>query len=544
MRGANGPLGWRENEGFTSRPFGAPSLARWQSTRASSSRPSLTQPRTTKEPSAPMSINTINVHQDTLEYTSEGLRSPAGAGLPLTVGSHNVVRITRPQRLRFLRPELSGFQFNSSFPTPSVLLLLLVPEFREQFRLAAGRQPHLQVIGHTDATGSDSANKEVSERRAKAVLALLTADTAAFTAVRKEEDWGIAEAQVMLRVLRCDAGPPDGDIGRLTRRATEVFQHQFNAGMFHRHLDIDAAPVPLTKELDDPTLDALSDAFVLSLSPNIDPSQLHPTHPLVGCSEFNPRDDDSPSQNRRVSLALYPSLPIHHERAPCKLEDHTACPVQQDKGPSCLWYREHFIDEKTATTARYFDLRWLFVDQTRVILSALTTAPEGTAVAFQVFRSPEISELDQLSLASMKEPLSPPLPGIVQNGVAHCEWLFGDEEAEHLDHHNWPIPLSFDEALNGGFFASPPKARVPFFAVGEGDELALSHPPLHDASRAICHESHTHDESHYLWVTDAFGRVEHLLFEERTARATSRALGTAPHAASFHPSIEPTREQG
>lgn len=378
-----------------------------------------------------LSTREIKVHQDELEYTSKGLRTPLDNPLQLTVGSHNVVRIMRAERVRLLEPGINGFAFNSSFPTPGVLQLLLVPELRAPLEaaLVEGDQ-FVRVFGHTDATGDEAANKVVSERRAHSVLALLTGDVEAFATVAHDEGWGLDEAQVMLRALRCDPGPADGDTGPLTARALEVFQNQFNTGMFHRHLDSENPPtIPVTAELDQPTLDALIDAFVSTLSPHIDPSRLHPTHPTAGCSEFN-RFGTDPRRNRRVSLALYPSLPPHHDKAPCTDGDHTACPAQEGEQLACYWYTEHFIERNEASlTQRHFDLRWLFVDETRVLLTALTTVEDGSSVEFQVYRSPEISELEELSIDDLGEPLSEPIVGTVLNGVAYCEWTFGEEEA-------------------------------------------------------------------------------------------------------------------
>ena len=377
-----------------------------------------------------MSTREIRVHMDELEYTAQGLRTPADSPISLTVGSHNVVRVTRPKRVRFLEPGINGFAFNSSFPTPGVLQLFLVPELRSQLEAAlVDGCEFVRVFGHADATGDEGANKVVSERRAHAVLALLTADVETFAGLAEQEGWGLGEAQVMLRALRCDPGPADGEMGRLTARAIEVFQHQFNAGMFHRHLGHDSPPeIAVTSRLDQPTLDALLDAFVSVISPRIEPSRLHPTHPLAGCSEFNTFGSDA-RQNRRVSLALYPTLPAHHDKAPCKTGDHTVCPVQPQYDPSCFWYREHFIERDEASVEqRHFDLRWLFLDEARVMLSALTTAEDGSSVEFRVFRSPEVSELEDLSLDELGDPLSDPIEGQVLGGVAYCVWTLGPEE--------------------------------------------------------------------------------------------------------------------
>ena len=477
----------------------------------------------------------IEVHQDELEYTAEGLRTSPSTPIQLTVGSHNVVRIIRPKRIRVLEPGINGFAFNSSFPTPGVLQLFLVPEVR------AGLENHLvderhfvQVFGHTDSTGNESANKTVSERRAQAVLALLTADVAAFAALAQEESWALGEAQVMLRSLRCDPGPADEEMGPLTARALEVFQNQFNTGMFHRHLASEAPPkIPVTAELDQPTFDALLDAFVSTLSPQIDRDRLHPTHPMAGCSEFNLLGSNA-AQNRRVSVALYPALPPHHDRAPCQTGDHTACPVQQGQRPGCLWYREHFIEhDEDAVQQRHFDLRWLFVDETQVFLTALTTVEDGSSVEFRVFRSPEVSEVEDLSIDNLGDPLSEPLVGTVLNGVAYCKWTFDEEEAQHLRQENWVVPIPFEQALGKNLLAHKPTARVPVFSVTGSGARSMSLPPLHDVSRSVCAEEHAFESPRYIWMSDMLGRVYHALFSDRTADTDLRALATSVHAATL-----------
>ena len=488
-----------------------------------------------------MSTRTIEVHQDELEYTPEGLRT-SGAGLPLTVGSHNIVRITRPQRVRFLQPGLDGFAFNSSFPSPGVLQLFLLPEFRSHLEASTeGAQPFVRVFGHTDATGSESANKQVSERRAQAMSALLTADANVFKDLARHEDWGLVEAQVMLRVLRCDPGPPDGDLGRMTSRALEVFQHQFNTGMFHRHLGTEnPSPISVTKQLDRVTFDALLDAFVSALSPELDPSHIAT---VAGCSEFNHANDE-PSKNRRACIAVYPSLPLHHDKAPCRTADHTVCPVQEGQQTSCFWYREHFIENNAAQATRHFDLRWLFIDDTRAILSALTSLEDGTAVQFRVYRSPEVTEVEDLTESMLEDALSDPITGTVLNGIAYCEWSFDDETAEHLQHDRWVVPIPYEQALNENIFALPPKARIPVFTVQGGGASAMSSPPLYDAHRAVYHEEDEFEEPRYMWLTDALGRVFHTLFGQRTTDTTLRALATSVQAAAIDltTSAEPSED--
>ncbi|MCR9160633.1 MAG: hypothetical protein ACE37F_21030 [Nannocystaceae bacterium] len=480
-----------------------------------------------------MSTREIKVHMDELEYTAQGLRTPADSPIALTVGSHNIIQVTRPERVELLEPGINGFAFNSSFPTPGVLQLFLVPELRALLEeaLIDGAQ-FVRVFGHTDATGNEAANKIVSERRAQVVLALLTADVEGFATVAEDEGWGLGEAQVMLRALRCDPGPADATMGPLTTRALQVFANQFNAGMFHRHLTAAApAKISVTAQLDSQTLDALLDAFVSVVSLHIDALRLHPTHPWAGCSEFNQFSDDA-RQNRRVSLALYPALPPHYDKAPCRAGDHTACPADSVKPSSCFWYRQHFIERTEASVAqRHFDLQWLFLNDGRVMLSALTTVPDGSAVEFRVYRSPEVSDVEQLSIDDLGDPLCDAIKGEVRGGVAFCVWSVGSEEAELLRHENWGTPIPFAEALGADLLAHTPRARVPVFTITGCGAQAVSLPPLRDVGRLVWGEEHASEPQRYVLMTDMLGRVYHALFGPRAAQTDLRALSTSVHAA-------------
>lgn len=95
----------------------------------------------------------------------------------------------------------------------------------------------LQLFAHTDTTGSESDNKELSDRRAACVMALLTHDVDTFVEVSNGEGWGLDVHQVMLRALECDPGPIDAELGELTRAAVERFQCRYVERAFHEESD-------------------------------------------------------------------------------------------------------------------------------------------------------------------------------------------------------------------------------------------------------------------------------------------------------------------
>jgi outer membrane protein OmpA-like peptidoglycan-associated protein len=98
----------------------------------------------------------------------------------------------------------------------------------------------LLVIGHTDRTGLDAENQSLSERRARAVFAMLTRGRAEAAAQAEWEllfakrppgqapsmsdSWGLREAQHMLQDLGFYPGGIDGEDGPLTRDAVRAFR--------------------------------------------------------------------------------------------------------------------------------------------------------------------------------------------------------------------------------------------------------------------------------------------------------------------------------
>ena len=105
---------------------------------------------------------------------------------------------------------------------------------------AAHDKQKLLVIGHTDLVGSDAENQSLSERRARAVFAMLTRGRAPDASVAEWEalfvqrphgeapsmsdSWGLTQAQHMLQDLGFYPGAIDGEDGPLTREAVRAFR--------------------------------------------------------------------------------------------------------------------------------------------------------------------------------------------------------------------------------------------------------------------------------------------------------------------------------
>ena len=360
-----------------------------------------------------------------------------------------------------------------------------------------------QVFGHAEPSGDEAHNKELSDKRASAFHACLVGDFGALQALGEAEGWGVNEDQIMLRTLKCDPGPIDGKAEQLTGHATRLFQYEYLAGVFHRHLP-DASPaeaVEPTGELDDTTRLALIEAYVLATSPRLGQEQLHPTHPMAGCSEYNLRDPENPSSNRRVALLVHPNLPPHHDAAPCAEGDHAVCPLDdQDSDSACLWYREH-VEELAPSKYqhRHFDLRWLQLDNGAWLLSALTTLPDDAEITFEPFRLQPLSPEEEVTDEKLDVPLGKSAKGIIRGGVAQVVWK--PEEGPEVAYPQ----LVFGEGDDPR--SAQPKAVLATFRCTGGDVSALAPPPGRELVRLPNDADTEVTGSRGFLAVDVFGRV-------------------------------------
>ena len=165
----------------------------------------------------------VHIDQDALIYRPDGLEVPEDTPVALEVGYHNQIVVRRPVRRRPLALGRGGFPENSCFPTPQTLMEIFALSLHEVFTgWGVEANPQIfQLFGHAHAGGSAAHNKSLSQQRADIVLALLRGDVDAFMAIAKAASpaWGTDVHQTILRVLGCDPGPNDGEIGELTRRA-------------------------------------------------------------------------------------------------------------------------------------------------------------------------------------------------------------------------------------------------------------------------------------------------------------------------------------
>lgn len=188
------------------------------------------------------------------------------------------------------------FEFDSSFVRPSVADSL------RPIAAALEEDPKRQafLFGHTDKAGTDEYNKALSERRARAVFALLTHDVGAWEELAKKESWGDRPIQKMLVHLGYDAG------------ALKKFQKD-NA------LQDDGIAGPKTRA-------KLFESYFKKLhSPAFAPERFADFR-YMGCSEFNPLvDTEAPEEQNRRVVAFVFTEKAKPKALPCKLGDLAPC---------------------------------------------------------------------------------------------------------------------------------------------------------------------------------------------------------------------------
>lgn len=196
------------------------------------------------------------------------------------------------------------FRFGDSF---------LIPRAAEALQglgalvAAKGEEGKLLAFGHTDKVGAAGANKSLSERRAKAAVALITNDLEGFVAIDQEESWGLEVVQTCLLELGYRPGPIDGKQGPKTKAAVEAFQTD-------QSLDVDGIAGPDTRR-------ALYRDYLAKLTLGLAPEAfLEPA--ALGCGELHPvvETEQSCEDNRRVTFFMFkatrpPLVPGCHDEA-------------------------------------------------------------------------------------------------------------------------------------------------------------------------------------------------------------------------------------
>ncbi len=202
--------------------------------------------------------------------------------------------------------EVAGphFDFDRSFVRPDGFASL------RQVAQLLGEDPARRglVFGHTDTVGTDAYNKGLSERRARAVLAALTGDVAAWEDLWARERWGDPITAAMLAAVGEGAAP--------TALAPALKAFQAQAGL------------PQSGAVDAETRRRLIAAYLqVAVAQPVDAARFRDFggHRFMGCGEANPFTADGKDEaSRRVVLMVH-APEADPGPLPCRVGDLGPC---------------------------------------------------------------------------------------------------------------------------------------------------------------------------------------------------------------------------
>jgi outer membrane protein OmpA-like peptidoglycan-associated protein/uncharacterized Zn-binding protein involved in type VI secretion len=186
---------------------------------------------------------------------------------------------------------------------------------------------HVLVSGHTDPTGDDQYNRDLSNERGQSVADFLTDNVDGWLAYYSNgyysKRWGVREDQHMLSALSDEAGPYytgpiDGQAGAGTQDAVTRFQTKHG-------LAVDGVAGPETRR-------ALVTEYMQQ-----DETTLPPGTPLEvhGCGEFHPAEPsenpDVNAEDRRVEIFLFEGPVDPPAQNPCPAPGCREYPIWRDR---------------------------------------------------------------------------------------------------------------------------------------------------------------------------------------------------------------------
>jgi outer membrane protein OmpA-like peptidoglycan-associated protein len=192
------------------------------------------------------------------------------------------------------------------------------------------------VFGHTDKSGPAQLNKELSERRAKAIYALFAQDDAAWEELwmgskdgpNWKEKWGPYETKHMLNTLGvCDRDDNPLAENDLLDQAYGQAVKRFQRGDYPDKPD-EQDPLPETGKLDKATRKQLFLAYAKTVSRKPVPKDKLSkvgSAPYMGCGLFNPLSVTvKDAESRRTVVFVY-DVAAEPQNLPCKLRDMGPC---------------------------------------------------------------------------------------------------------------------------------------------------------------------------------------------------------------------------
>ncbi|MEM6292335.1 MAG: hypothetical protein AAGA54_13760 [Myxococcota bacterium] len=299
---------------------------------------------------------------------------PTVADLEVDRGANVELSAGRVTRLRILPPEAaSGYvscHFDQGSTYPADTLVALVQHARDA--LETDPDARLALFGHTRVSGIPDVDKDLSDRRARFVHAVLTADLPALESVVEDDAWEDTHYISLAHFLGYEADDP--------RSLFASFQWGYSAGTHHDPgLDIGHGDIDATGDLDTPTRRALLDAFLATVGASI-PASAFASAPHAGCGSFNPPPEGDHAD--RITLVVFASGRVPGS-FPCKEGNAAACHIEASG--RCRFFRERV----TETSLRY---RWLegepHDDEDMLHMGARVLVHQGARVAGAVYQAP------------------------------------------------------------------------------------------------------------------------------------------------------------
>ena len=372
------------------------------------------------------------------------------------------------------RPEVvAAFAFDSAFPAPIVNANLL------RVRRKASESPAAQLIvfGHTDKVGGVDYNLALSDRRAQAVLALLTDDRDMFESVATAEGWDTRVHQSMLRGIGCNPGAIDGTEGPMTRAATRNFQGEYNRGVYHERSIVERMRATLAVDgtLGPATHAAIRDAYV-AVAPHVQRDRFADP-PFDGCGKAHHISADD-GDNRRAVVAFLAADADLSQSDPCARYGELVGETPEDRrGP-------HFAD-----------YQWLLEENGALHMSAATAVADGTPARIRVVRceGPVPMPPPDSSGGGSPPALGPEVarvPAQIQGGICHGRWT--SPEPWVLDPDSWMVDHDVQvHILDESDHAEPPVGspdsgtgllaatgmQPPLYVADAGERWGVSGPP-------------------------------------------------------------------